>query len=162
MVRSRTDRPRTATCEFCGREFPADPRGVFPRYCSQRCRTAANKARRIAGVDGPSAQTLTCGHCGKPFRWMPSRTRTEPPTYCTPLCASRAYIDAHHDSVLASRRNYYQAHRVEILSRHASARGGPKPPRPERTQEERAQLRREYNREYQRRRRAAAKERRTT
>lgn len=46
-------RPRTGTCEICGRSFPVPPRNPWKRYCGENCKETA-RYRRRRGLLPPS------------------------------------------------------------------------------------------------------------
>lgn len=60
QTRDRGKGPRLATCEQCGRKFPAteDRPTRLSKLCSRECRAAAQRQR----------VTLTCRQCGKAFQ----------------------------------------------------------------------------------------------
>jgi crossover junction endodeoxyribonuclease RusA len=63
--------PRSvATCEHCGAEFPRPPSHAAKKFCSQECRSASLKARRMR----------SCKHCGEKF------TGGEDRRYCSAEC----------------------------------------------------------------------------
>lgn len=67
--------PRSvSTCERCGSEFPRPPSHGAKKFCSQECRSASLKARRMR----------TCKHCGKKFAGLVSHG--QPQHYCSTEC----------------------------------------------------------------------------
>ena len=137
----------TIICQHCGRPFEMrHPNGIIPKYCSQRCRTAANALRRATGLtDGIEC---TCVQCGRTFLWEPSKYRKVPPMYCTKRCG---VIASHQsESYTAYQASYYQEHK-EKWKRPGS-------PRVKLTPEERREHLRTYQREYKRKLRAKQKE----
>jgi predicted nucleic acid-binding Zn ribbon protein len=85
-------RPRSRTCHYCGREFPA--RSGTSRYCSTRCRRAryrdthreqvralAREGYRRRKHHPPQVRALSCAQCGRGFTTRQPATR-----YCSRAC----------------------------------------------------------------------------
>ena len=69
---------RKFVCEFCGKEFEAEDKGVN-RFCSNKCKSAW---RRKSGIDD---ETRECRVCGRHFTVNKySRTRT-----CSRVCGAK-------------------------------------------------------------------------
>ncbi|MFE7899186.1 HNH endonuclease [Streptomyces sp. NPDC057424] len=67
---------RSGTCEECGYEFWAEPRGRLPRRCPahsdgyKRCSSCGKRCRPRQGNDRCAAcLTDACGECGSAIRW---------------------------------------------------------------------------------------------
>lgn len=77
-------------CVRCGRPVTL---GSQARYCSRRCRKAAEKARARARVlDGQPAPVLECETCHRPFTRRYAGGRI--PRFCSARCRDLPYREA--------------------------------------------------------------------
>ena len=101
----------TANCESCGKYFRSVGRGKSARakFCSKACFGASRAFRRWVPClvcqtglalepriycstachdvhQSRNKQSFVCKTCGGDFKWSPSRTKNQNPTYCSIAC----------------------------------------------------------------------------
>lgn len=82
------------TCQECGKEFEAHAwlvRKGYGKYCSKECRYKAH-SKKMSGENNPGYLEKIdriCKHCGKDFKVLESRLKSDPCNFCSKECKGK-------------------------------------------------------------------------